>query len=75
MLVYSVSTAKVYKLYHKTEVMITAQREQFCRVFKKHTIERYQKTGCHFSGKLKVFSSDVFGVSLYEFYNSSTLSV
>ena len=63
MLVYSASTAKAYKLYHKTEVMTTAQREQFCRAFKKYVIERY-----------KVFSRDVFGVSLYEFYNSSALS-
>ena len=74
MLVYSATTAKAYKLYHKTEVMTTAQREQFCRAFKKYVIERYKRTGRHFSGKSKVFSRDVFGVSLYEFYNSSALS-
>lgn len=73
MLVYSSSTAKAYKLYHKTEVMTTTQREQFCRAFKKYAIERYKKTGHHFSGKSRMFSRDVFSISLYEFYNSSVL--
>lgn len=34
MLVYSASTAKAYRLSHKTEVMTSNQKEQFCREFK-----------------------------------------
>ncbi|HEL2007514.1 TPA: hypothetical protein ACT2IF_000428 [Streptococcus suis] len=70
MLVFSTATAKVYKTYHQTEVMSTNQKEQFYRAFKKFAIDRYKRTGRQFDGTSRMFSRNVFSISLYDFYLS-----
>lgn len=64
MLIYSAPTAKAYRILHKTEVMTSNQKEQFCRVFKKYAIEQYKRTGRKFDGRTRMLSRNVFSVTL-----------
>lgn len=75
MLVWSTKTAKSYKPYHNFDVMTTAQKDSFCRAYKKYAInsfkEAQKKVSYKFDGSSGLFRGrHVYTVRLHGFMQS-----
>ncbi|HFI0553964.1 TPA: hypothetical protein ACGO3Y_002183, partial [Streptococcus suis] len=76
MLVWSAKTAKRFNPYHYSpKVLTTAQKDQFCRYFKKYIIESFKynqkRVSYKYDGTYRFLRRNVFSVCIPDFFHSS----